>query len=146
MRARGAGGDRAGREVERGEEDASGDGDGGALRAVETFRELTLDTLDEFLRHAVGTDDDVALPDVPKGSAERLREHAIDTLDGWVSKFGTRYKQLALARAFVTTRLGDEAPEARAERARRAEIEREHAAQRQLQQSWQTMARELRRC
>ncbi len=27
----------AGREVERGEEDASGDGDGGALRAVETF-------------------------------------------------------------------------------------------------------------
>ena len=107
------------------------------------FRELTLDTLDEFLRHAVGTDDDVALPDVPKGSAERLREHAIDTLDGWVSKFGTRYKQLALARAFVTTRLGDEAPEARAERARRAEIEREHAAQRQLQQSWRTMAREL---
>jgi len=107
------------------------------------FRELTLDTLDEFLRHAVGTDDDVALPDVPKGSAERLREHAIDTLDGWVTKFGARYKQLALARAFVSTRLGDEAPEARAERARRAEIEREHAAQRKLQQSWRTMTQEL---
>lgn len=107
------------------------------------FRELTMDGLEVLMKHAIGTDSDIALPDVPKGEADRLRQHAIDVLDDWVRKFKDQYKQLPLARKFVTERLGDEAPEVRAERARAAAAEKEREAQRNLQRRWLDAKEEL---
>ena len=88
------------------------------------FRELTLDRLEVLMKYTIGTDDDIPLPDVPKGEGDRLRQHAIDVLEAWEAKFKTQYKQLTLARKFVTERLGDDAPEARAERAQRLAAEK----------------------
>lgn len=102
-----------------------------------------MDRLEVLMKHAIGTDSDIALPDVPKGEAERLRQHAIDVLDDWVSKFKDQYKQLPLARKFVTERLGDEAPEARAERARAVAAEKEREAQCTLQRRWLDAKKEL---
>ena len=107
------------------------------------FRELTLDRLEVLMKYTIGTDDDIPLPDVPKGEGDRLRQHAIDVLEAWEAKFKTQYKQLTLARKFVTERLGDDAPEARAERAQRLTAEKEREVQSKLQNRWLAIKTEL---
>ena len=107
------------------------------------FRELTMDKLEIIMKHAVGTDDDFPLPDVPKGEADRLRQHAVSVLDEWERKFKNQYKQLTLARKFVTERLGEDAPEVRAERARVLALEKERQVQRNLQRQWLSTKGEL---
>lgn len=100
------------------------------------FRELTLERLEDFMKFAVGTDDEVLLPDEPKGEARRLRRHAVETLAGWEDKFKTYHRQLSLAKKFVRERLGDEAPEALEDRARREGERREVENQRKVKEKW----------
>ncbi len=101
-----------------------------------SFRELTLDRLEDFMKFAVGTDDEVLLPDEPKGEARRLRRHAVETLAGWEGKFKTYHRQLTLAKKFVRERLGDEAPEALEDQARRERERREVENQRKMREKW----------
>ena len=100
------------------------------------FRQLTLEHIDAFLKYAVGVDNDVPLPDEPKGEAERLRQRAVDALNAWETKFKHAHKQLTIVRKFAMDKLGDEAPEAKAAKARRVAEEKELKKQQMLRDQW----------
>jgi hypothetical protein len=109
------------------------------------FRELTLASIAVFTTYAVGVDADVVLPDEPKGEAVRLRRHAVETLAAWEVQFKGQHKQLTLVRKFIRERLGDEAPEVLAFKARREEEARELETQCKLYAEWQKVCADFKR-
>ena len=108
------------------------------------FRALIVDHLDVFLAKCVGcggAGDDPPLPG-PPAERERLITLGVSTLEGWTERFGVHYPRLGVARRFVEDTLGEEAPAARAEAARRADEARGREAQARLCARWRRLEAE----
>nr|BAE33591.1 unnamed protein product [Mus musculus] len=64
------------------------------------FRMLLVSDFQEFLELTLGTDSDRPLPP-PREAAQRLRQAAMQAVEGWNEKFGQAYKKLALGYHFL---------------------------------------------
>lgn len=64
------------------------------------FRVLLVSDFQEFLELTLGTDNDHPLPP-PREAAQRLRQAAMQAVEGWNEKFGEAYKKLALGYHFL---------------------------------------------
>lgn len=64
------------------------------------FRVLLVSDFQEFLELTLGTDSDRPLPP-PREAAQRLRQAAMQAVEGWNEKFGEAYKKLALGYHFL---------------------------------------------
>lgn len=64
------------------------------------FRMLLVSDFQEFLELTLGTDSDHPLPP-PREAAQRLRQAAMQAVEGWNEKFGEAYKKLALGYHFL---------------------------------------------
>lgn len=64
------------------------------------FRVLLVSDFQEFLELTLGTDSDHPLPP-PREAAQRLRQAAMQAVEGWNEKFGEAYKKLALGYHFL---------------------------------------------
>lgn len=64
------------------------------------FRVLLVSDFQEFLELTLGTDNDCPLPP-PREAAQRLRQAAMQAVEGWNEKFGEAYKKLALGYHFL---------------------------------------------
>ncbi|XP_035312840.1 UV-stimulated scaffold protein A isoform X2 [Cricetulus griseus] len=62
--------------------------------------EGTEENLQEFLELTLGTDNDHPLPP-PREAAQRLKQAAMQAVEGWNEKFGEAYKKLALGYHFL---------------------------------------------
>lgn len=61
---------------------------------------LLVSDFQEFLELTLGTDSDRPLPP-PREAAQRLRQAAMQAVEGWNEKFGQAYKKLALGYHFL---------------------------------------------
>ncbi|XP_051021193.1 UV-stimulated scaffold protein A [Acomys russatus] len=64
------------------------------------FRLLLVSDFQEFLELTLGTDNDCPLPP-PRETAQRLRQAAMQAVEGWNEKFGEAYRKLALGYHFL---------------------------------------------
>nr|XP_042141701.1 UV-stimulated scaffold protein A isoform X1 [Peromyscus maniculatus bairdii] len=64
------------------------------------FRVLLVSDFQEFLELTLGTDNDNPLPP-PREAAQRLKQAAMQAVEGWNEKFGEAYKKLALGYHFL---------------------------------------------
>ncbi|XP_036057223.1 UV-stimulated scaffold protein A isoform X1 [Onychomys torridus] len=64
------------------------------------FRVLLVSDFQEFLELTLGTDNDHPLPP-PREAAQRLKQAAMQAVEGWNEKFGEAYKKLALGYHFL---------------------------------------------
>ncbi|XP_055479846.1 UV-stimulated scaffold protein A isoform X2 [Psammomys obesus] len=64
------------------------------------FRVLLVSDFQEFLELTLGTDNDCPLPP-PREAAQKLRQEAMQAVEGWNEKFGEAYKKLALGYHFL---------------------------------------------
>ncbi|XP_008047895.1 UV-stimulated scaffold protein A [Carlito syrichta] len=64
------------------------------------FRMLVVSDFQEFLELTLGTDHEQPLPP-PREVAQKLRQAAIQAVEGWNEKFGEAYKKLALGYHFL---------------------------------------------
>ncbi|XP_057628515.1 UV-stimulated scaffold protein A isoform X1 [Chionomys nivalis] len=64
------------------------------------FRVLLVSDFQEFLELTLGTDNEHPLPP-PREAAQRLKQAAMQAVEGWNEKFGEAYKKLALGYHFL---------------------------------------------
>jgi len=83
------------------------------------FRSLAVDTLDVFLKRAVGVDPDAHPLPGPAPETRHLIDRAVAALESWTATFGANHPRLALAVGFANDALGPDAPSARAAEAAR---------------------------